>query len=199
MHRHRCFLCVGKGENHLKKTQIRYSEADENAREAFKETLAKIETRNPDKSTFCVDETGVDKFLYRENARAKRGTKVYRKIRGKKFERLSIVAGKSGDKIAFPMVYSGTANAALFEAWFERFCAEISGNRAVMDNVRIHRKDALFQIAKRHDVTLLFQPPYSPNLNKIEKFWAWLKQEIRTALKICDNLMEAICYCFQLK
>ena len=160
--------------------------------------MAEIEDENPERSTFYVDETGIDKYLFRENVRAKRGVKVYSKIRGKKFERLSIVAGKSGDKIAYPMVYKGTADSALFECWFEGFCGEISGNIVVMDNARIHRKDKLFEIAKRYGVILIFQPPYSPDLNKIEKFWAWLKKEIKTALKYCDNLMDAICYCFQL-
>ena len=146
-----------------------------------------------------MDETGVDKYLFRENVRAKRGVKVYSKIRGKKFERVSIIAGKSEDKIAYPMVYKGTANSALFEYWFEGFCEEIASNIVVMDNARIHRKNNLFEIAKRHGVILIFQPPYSPDLNKIEKFWAWLKKEIKTALKNHDNLVEAICYCFQLK
>jgi transposase len=160
--------------------------------------LSKIEDENPEKSTYYVDETGIDKYIFRENVRAKKGVKVYSKIRGKKFERLSIVAGKSGDNIACPMVYNGTADAALFECWFERFCKKISGNISVMDNASIHRKEKLFEIAKQHNVTLIFQPPYSPDLNKIEKFWAWLKKEIRTALKKCDTLMDAICYCFQI-
>jgi transposase len=160
--------------------------------------LAEIEGKNPEKSTFYVDETGIDRYLFRENVKNKKGEKVYSKIRGKRYERLSIVAGKSDDKIAYPMIYTGTADSALFERWFEGFCKEIAGNIAVMDNARIHRKLVLLEIAKRHDVTLIFQPPYSPDLNKIEKFWAWLKKEIRTALKNHENLMDAICYCFQL-
>ena len=150
--------------------------------------MAEIETENPEKSTYYVDETGIDTYLFRENVRAKRGVKVYSKIKGKKFFRLSIVAGKCGDHIAAPMVFSGTADSALFEHWFEnQFCPEISGNIAVLDNATIHRKERLFEIAERHDVILIFQPPYSPDLNKIENFWAWLKKEIRTALKLFDN------------
>jgi hypothetical protein len=61
----------------------------------------------------------------------------------------SIVAGKSGDKIAAPMIYSGTADSFLFETWFEKqFCPEIAGNICVMDNATIHRKTRLFEIAK---------------------------------------------------
>ena len=144
-----------------------------------------------------MDETGIDKYLYRPNVRSPRGIKVYSKVRGKKFERLSIVAGKSGDHIVAPMVFSGTANSALFEHWFEEyFCPEISGNIVVLDNATIHRKEKLFEIVKKHDVTLLFLPPYSPDLNKIEKFWSWIKEKLRSILSMFDNLMDAVCYCF---
>jgi len=133
--------------------------------------LAKIENENPKKQTYYVDETGIDKYLYRPNVRAKRGVRVYSKISGRKYKRLSIVAGKCGDHIAAPMVFSGTADSALFEDWFEnQFCPEIAGNIAVVDNATIHRKAKLFEIADKHDVTLIFLPPYSPDLNKIESF-----------------------------
>ena len=158
-----------------------------------------IESENPDKRTYYVDETGIDKYLHRPNARSPRGVKVYSKVRGKKFERLSIVAGKNGDHIAAPMIYSGTATSTLFEHWFEEcFCPEISGNIAVLDNATIHRKEKLFEIARRFDVTLLFLPPYSPDLNKIEKFWSWIKDKLRSILPMFDSLMDAIYYCFQL-
>jgi len=161
--------------------------------------LAGIEAENPGKETYYIDETGIDKYLYRENVRAKRGVKVYSKVRGKKYQRMSIVAGKCGDKIAAPMAFEGTADSALFESWFENyFCPEIEGNIAVMDNASIHRKKELIKIAEKHNVILLFQPPYSPDLNKIEQFWAWLKEKLRSVLKNFDTLIDAICYCFQL-
>jgi hypothetical protein len=146
-----------------------------------------------------VDETGIDKFLFRENVRAKRGVKIYSKVRGRKFERISIVAGKCGDKIAAPMMFKGTADSLLFETWFEQcFCPEITGNICVLDNASIHRKLKLTQIAEKYDVEVIFQPPYSPDLNKIEKFWAWLKKKLRSVLSKFDNLESAIFHCFQL-
>ena len=149
---------------------------------------------------FYADEMGIDKFVYRENVRAKRGVKVYSKVRGKKFQRLSIVAGKCGKNIVAPMVFEGIADSVLFEHWFsECFCPEIAGNIAVIDNASIHRKVKLFEIAAKYDVILLFQPPYSPDLNKIETFWAWLKQMLRSILPRFDNLFDAIYFCFQLE
>ena len=39
---------------------------------------------------------------------------------------------------------------------------------------------------------LIYLPPYSPDLNRIEKCWAWLKSRIRKLLPNSDNLRYAI-------
>lgn len=196
---HGCLLRSRESIHNFKKTEIRYREADEEKRILFENELEELCKESPEKEVYYIDETGVDKYLFRDRVRAKRGTKVYRKVSGKKFERLSVVAGKSGDKIIAPMVYKGTADSVLFETWFEKcFCPEAAGNICVMDNASIHRKQKLREIAERFNVTILFQPPYSPDLNKIEQFWAWLKKMLRSVLHLFDNLMGAICYCFQL-
>ena len=102
--------------------------------------MEQLQETSPEKSVVYIDETGIDKYIHRPNARAKRGTKVYSKIRGRKFERLSIVAGKCGKRIIAPMVFNGTADSVLFEYWFEtQFCPVATGNIAVLDNASIHR------------------------------------------------------------
>ncbi|MBR1486684.1 MAG: transposase [Synergistaceae bacterium] len=37
-------------------------------------------------------------------------------------------------------------------------------------------KKALYEIAKVHNIKIIFLPPYSPELNPIEYFWHWLKK-----------------------
>ena len=185
---------------YFKKTQIRYEEASEKNREEFVEKLANIKKEHPEKLIYYIDEMGIDQYIYRPKARAKRGVKVYGKVRGRKFQRLSIVAGKRGKHIVEPMVFKGTADSLLFEIWFDRyFCPKIAGNIAVMDNASIHRKAKLIEIANKYGITIIFLPAYSPDLNKIEGFWAWLKEKLRSTLLICHDLMDAICYCFQLE
>jgi transposase len=39
---------------------------------------------------------------------------------------------------------------------------------------------------------VVYLPPYSPDLNRIEKCWAWLKSRIRKQLRNSDNLRDAI-------
>lgn len=46
----------------------------------------------------------------------------------------------------------------------------------VLDNAAYQRCDFVKQEAKRLKITLLFLPPYSPNLNLIERLWKFLKK-----------------------
>ncbi|HEY9626917.1 MAG TPA: transposase, partial [Coleofasciculaceae cyanobacterium] len=39
---------------------------------------------------------------------------------------------------------------------------------------------------------LIYLPPYSPDLNRIEKCWAWLKSRIRKLLRDSDHLRDAM-------
>ena len=51
-----------------------------------------------------IDETGIDRYLYRPSARAPRGEKVYEKISGRRFERTSIVTGQVDGEFIAPMI-----------------------------------------------------------------------------------------------
>jgi len=48
----------------------------------------------------------------------------------------------------------------------------------VLDNARYQRCKLVDQAAKKHRVHLVFLPPYSPNLNLIERFWKYLKKKV---------------------
>src|SRR6185295_17628042 len=46
----------------------------------------------------------------------------------------------------------------------------------VLDNVRYQRAKRVQALAEELQITLLFLPPYSPNLNLIERFWKFLRK-----------------------
>jgi len=65
----------------------------------------------------------------------------------------------------------------VFHQWIiDDFLKKVPDNSViVMDNASFHKRiDTQSAIEKNH--TLLFQPPYSPDLNPIEKKWAYLKK-----------------------
>ena len=160
--------------------------------------MEKLKTIPPEILVY-VDETGIDQCLYREYARAPRGQKVVAKISGRKFKRANIVAGIRQGKWVAPLEYSGTTDSALFEFWFENcLLKEINeGSIIILDNATFHKKSTLPDLAKIKNCTVLFLPPYSPDLNPIEKRWAWLKQKLRKILHDFNSFDDAIQTVFQ--
>ena len=47
----------------------------------------------------------------------------------------------------------------------------------VLDNARYQRGRLVMELAEKLDIELLFLPPYSPNLNLIERLWKLTKNE----------------------
>jgi len=152
---------------------------------------------DPNKIVY-VDETGMDTFLYREYAYSKRGEKVIGHICGKKYRRVGIVAAQLGKSILAPLQYDGTMDSCLFETWFETrlMCELPSGCVIVMDNAAFHRKGQLALIAQNYGHTIIFLPPYSPEYNPIENFWAWLKGRLKSILPFSPTFDDALCHCF---
>lgn len=48
-----------------------------------------------------------------------------------------------------------------------------------LDNAKYSRNYYIYEYAKKLNIELMFLPPYSPNLNLIERLWKFLKKKIR--------------------
>jgi len=164
------------------------------SRLSFLERLGTV----PPQRLVYVDECGIDRYLYREYAYSVRGQKVVAQISGRKFKRKNIVAGICQGEWVAPMTYDNTTDSILFEYWFE-YCLlnEVEpGSVIVLDNATFHRKTIIPDLALRKNCTVLFLPPYSPDLNPIEKKWAWLKGRLRKVLPLFDSFDCAFNTCF---
>lgn len=146
-----------------------------------------------------MDESGINKCLVRERGRAIRGIKIEDVKRGKKFQRVNVVAGQFKDingkthRIA-PLCYTENMNSELFENWFKKkLVNSVSrGSTIIMDRASFHRKKKLANLARRHGVKVLFLPAYSPDLNPIKKTWANMKKALIDILPHTDNLQMAV-------
>lgn len=164
----------------------------------MREYEEKIKDIQADKIVY-IDETGIDTYLYREYARSPIGKKVTGKIKGRKYQRVGIVAAKMGHKIIAPFEYRESMNSDLFEGWFSSILLPVLPPDAVivMDNASFHRKNQLYESAEEYGINIIFLPPYSPEYNPIEHFWFWLKRKVCDFLPECSSLDDSLFEAFQ--
>jgi len=79
------------------------------------------------------------------------------------------------------MEFKGYCNTEVVLCWVNEMLipALNPGDVVIWDNATFHKSRKLAQAFEEAGISLLFLPPYSPDLNPIEQFWAWLKAWIR--------------------
>jgi transposase len=107
----------------------------------------------------------------------------------------TFVAGLRNDAITAPYVLDRPMNAEIFLAWLEQALIPTlaKGDIVVMDNLPAHRVAGVRGILEAAGMTLLYLPPYSPDLNPIEMAFAKLKALLRKAAeRTVDGLWDKI-------
>ena len=143
---------------------------------------------------------GIDEYIHREKARALRGKRVYGAVSGKKYKRTNMIAAKCDEAILAPLEYKGTTDHVLVEWWLINMLFPILaiGSVIILDNASFHRKKVLKSLVEEYGFTIIFLPPYSPDYNLIEKYWAWMKSYLKKIIKNHNSLGDAIRACFEL-
>lgn len=99
------------------------------------------------------------------------------------------------------MLYGCSMTAGLFEIWFVEYLLPncVENDVIIMDNATFHNKKRLLSYAQRFGISLWFLPPYSPQLNPIEKYWANMKRYLRNYLSSFCNVTAAMFHFFLLR
>ena len=94
-----------------------------------------------------------------------------------------------------PLVVDGPMDGELFIAWVQQFlCPTLQpGDIVILDNLSSHKVAGVKEAIAAAQATRLYLPPYSPDLNPIEKFFAKLKALLRhAATRSVESLWEQI-------
>ena len=85
--------------------------------------------------------------------------------------------------ISAPMTVEGAVDGAVFRACIEQVLAPtlIEGDVVVMDNLGAHKVKGIREAIEGRGATVIYLPPYSPDLNPIEKCWSKIKTYLRAA------------------
>ena len=92
------------------------------------------------------------------------------------------------------MIFQGSCNAELFMAWVqEQLVPSLKkGQVVVMDNASFHKSLRIREVIEQAGCRLIYLPPYSPDLNLIEIFWANMKKWIKHHIPHITNTWNAI-------
>ena len=91
-------------------------------------------------------------------------------------------------------------NGGLFEGWLEQILVPSLKNPAksvlIIDNASWHKKDAIYDIADEYGFKVIFLPPYSRDLNPIEKYWANVKRRLRLHIHKFGSFLDDLSHAF---
>ena len=156
----------------------RDTEANRKRREEFVEHIRSI----PPERLIYLDESGVTTSMTRLYGRCIGGRRIAEATPGGHWKILTILSAMSTRGMIATMTIEEPTDGDIFLAYVEQvLCPALRpGDVVVMDNLSAH-KSRRASADRKAGAELLYLPPYSPDLNPIEKAWSKLKQMLRAA------------------
>jgi hypothetical protein len=128
-----------------------------------------------------VDESGCDKRIgYRRNGWSPLGVTPIQVSKFHRGQRFQILPTYAQDSILLSHIFKGSTDATLFESFIEQLLQHYGRypepkSVLIMDNASFHHSGRIKALCANAGVKLLYLPPYSPDFNPIEEFFAELK------------------------
>lgn len=142
---------------------------------------AKAASRVAHHRLLFIDESGAKTNMTRLYGRAPRGVRVYDRVPNGRWETTTMIAaiGRNGPQA--PWVLEGAMDGAAFTVWAEQVLAPTlePGDIIVMDNLSVHKNRNARAAIEARGAEIWDLPPYSPDLNPIEKMWSKVKALLR--------------------
>ncbi len=130
-----------------------------------------------------LDEAGSNLAMTRLYGRAAKGERVIDTVPQNYGENITMLASLSLSGIKAPMTINGAVDGIVFKVYVEQvLCPTLSvGDTVVMDNLPAHKVSGIKELIEAKGAKLIYLPPYSPDLNPIEKCWSKIKTHLRKA------------------
>jgi len=130
-----------------------------------------------------LDEAGSNLAMTRLYGRAAKGERVIETVPQNYGENITMLASLSISGIQAPMTISGAVDGIVFKVYVEKVLCPtlLAGDVVVMDNLPAHKVAGIKELIESKGAKLIYLPPYSPDLNPIEKCWSKIKTYLRKA------------------
>ena len=147
-----------------------------------------------------LDESGVNTDETRHYGRAVGGERVHDATPLNTPKSTSILSSVRMNGETVYTTYSGAVNGERFQEYLRDYlCATLRpGDIVVMDNLRAHKVQGVQEIIASVGATVLYLPPYSPDLNPIEQMWSKIKAFLRSIkARTVESLLSTIPIAFK--
>ena len=113
--------------------------------------------------------------------RARKGQRIRDRVPGGHWKILTILGAMDHTGMLATMTIEAATDGDVFLAFLDQvLCPKLrAGHVVVMDNLSAHKVDGVRERIEACGASVLYLPPYSPDLNPIEKAWSKLKARLR--------------------
>ena len=147
------------------------------------------------RKTYWLDQMSVNCGMTRLYGRAFKNERINDYVPDVRFERTSVMGALGVEGMIAPLAYKGTLNGEFFGVYVKEVLAPAmkSGDTLILDNLSPHKvKDVLKPLIEK-DITVIFLPAYSPDLNPVELAWSKIKAFLRKVkARTFDDLFLAL-------
>jgi transposase len=140
-----------------------------------------------------IDESGINLAMTRLYGRAPRGERALGSAPQNYGQNVTILGALSCTGLEAVMTIEGATDSDVFRAYLcEVLCPTLRvGDIVIADNLSAHKAAGVQEAIAATGARLLYLPPYSPDLNPIERCWAKIKTFLRAAVARTREALDA--------
>ncbi|OEY96169.1 IS630 family transposase [Acinetobacter qingfengensis] len=141
-----------------------------------------------------IDESGFRSHEHRPYGYSRQGTPCFGTYNWQLKNQTNAIGAIYQGQLFAVGLFDCKINSDVFYFWVEEFLIKELPKHSVvvMDNAAFHKRQDIEELLKQNGHQILWLPPYSPDLNPIEKMWAWVKKKRK------EWLVDSIDVLFQL-
>jgi transposase len=130
-----------------------------------------------------LDEAGSNLAMTRLYGRAAKGERVIDSVPQNHGSNTTMLATLSVSGMTAPMTINGAVDGDVLKIYVEQILGPnlSAGEIVVMDNLPAHKVKGIRELIEARGAFLIYLPPYSPDLNPIEKCWSKIKTYLKRA------------------
>ena len=149
----------------------------------------------PKEKLVFLDESGVNTNLVRRHGRSVGKTRVVDSAPFSTPQNTTVLSAIRLDGQFACTTFEGGTTKERFQEYLETVLLPSihEGDYVIMDNLRTHHCHFVGELIREKGAAPLYLPPYSPDLNPIEKMWSKMKSILRKwRIRLKDRLIPAI-------